>query len=647
MRRQYHPSFPFDRLPTASCCLPRRPGAIRFVSPLPATTEPLRVLHVGKFYPPAHGGMEVFLADLIAAQRAQGIDAAAIVHGQPLPDDPAWLVRVPVQAQWIYAPIALGFRKALAQAIERFRPDVLHLHMPNNAVFWALTLPAAGRVPWVVHWHSDVVVEQSQAALRIAYRLYRPFEQAVLERAERIVATSPPYLQASEALRRWRDKCAVVPLGLRVDAEAASDRPAPSQPLKLLAIGRLAHYKGFDTLIRAVAPMTDVELRIAGDGEMRGELEALIRGLTPAGAAPSARLLGRVDDDAKEDLLQQCDVVCVPSCERTEAFGVVLLEAMKHARPCIASDLRGSGMPWLVREAGVGLLAPAHDVEGWRQAIAHLRDDPALRQRLGQAGRAALMDRFSIDVCARQTAAVYALCFQPDQRSTAQKKELIVIPARDEASTIGALIGQLQASGWRDVLVVDDQSSDGTGDAAREAGAIVMRPVLPVGAWGATQAGIRLALARGFGAVITMDADGQHEVAEIPALLARRHDADIVIGAHPERASRLRHVAWWWFRRLTGFELRDLTSGFRYYSRVAMELMASREATLLDYQDLGALLLMSRAGLRIAEVPVSMSPRTVGHSRVFRSWFSVARYMAVTTLLCLSRWDVPSRRAAR
>jgi hypothetical protein len=77
-----------------------------------------------------------------------------------------------------------------------------------------------------------------------------------------------------------------------------------------------------------------------------------------------------------------------------------------------------------------------------------------------------------------------------------------------------------------------------------------------------------------------------------------------------------------------------------------MEVMASPEATLLDYQDLGALLLASRAGLRIVEVPVSMSPRAAGRSRVFSSWFVVARYMAVTTLLCLSRWDVPSRRTA-
>ena len=61
----------------------------------------LRVLHVGKFYPPHRGGMEVFLADLITAQRAAGIDAAALVHGTPMPHDPPWLVRVPVQLQLV------------------------------------------------------------------------------------------------------------------------------------------------------------------------------------------------------------------------------------------------------------------------------------------------------------------------------------------------------------------------------------------------------------------------------------------------------------------------------------------------------------------------------------------------------------------
>lgn len=614
----------------------------------PATTGSLRVLHIGKFYPPVHGGMETFLADLLTEQRASGIEAFAIVHGRPRGDDPPWLIRVPVQAQFIYAPVALGFRRALARAITRFEPDVLHLHMPNSGALWALTLPAATRLAWVIHWHADVVPSRIRPLLRLAYSLYRPFEQAVLERAARIIATSPPYLQASEPLQPWRFKCAVVPLGLR-DAELsrnAAPARAEAPPLRLLSIGRLSYYKDFETLICAAASLAGVELQIIGDGEMRAALDKLVASL-PMEAARAVRLLGGVDDVAKQRLLRECDAVCLASCERTEAFGLVLLEAMRLGRPCIAADLAGSGVPWLIRESGAGLLASVRDVDGLRRAIVRLRDDPTLRARLGDSGRAAFASRFTIDECARRIAKQYDRILVPVHHRAPADQELIVIPARDEVTTIGALVARLKRDGWREVLVVDDQSDDGTGEAARVAGATVMRPLLPVGAWGATQTGIRLALARGYEGVVTMDADGQHEAAEIPALLAHPGDADVIIGAHPERGSWLRRIAWWWFRRLTGFELRDLTSGFRYYGRPAMELLASHEATLLDYQDLGALLLMSRAGMRIVEVPVSMGPRAAGKSRVFSSWFSVIRYMTATTLLCLSRWDLPSRRAAR
>jgi len=161
--------------------------------------------------------MEVFLADLIYEQRRQGIDAHALVHGNPGPDDPPWLERVPVQFNLVYAPMAMGFRRALGRAIERIQPDVLHLHLPNNSALWALTLPIARRVPWVIHWHSDVVVSNIKWSVALAYMLYRPFEQALLERAQQVFATSPPYLEASNALRTWRSKCEIVPLGLNLE----------------------------------------------------------------------------------------------------------------------------------------------------------------------------------------------------------------------------------------------------------------------------------------------------------------------------------------------------------------------------------------------------------------------------------------------
>lgn len=613
----------------------------------------LHVLHVGKYFPPHRGGMEVFLADLIAAQQAQGIEASALVHGNPTAQDPPWLTRVPVQFQLIYAPIAMGFRAALAQAIAQHRPDVLHLHMPNNSVFWALTMSEARALPWVVHWHSDVVVSRIRTAVALAYRLYRPFEQAVLDRAERIIATSPPYLDASEPLQPWREKCAVIPLGLDTTPLTPGVATPPALPwygkkLRLLSIGRLTYYKGFETLIQAVSGLHDVELLIIGEGELRAPLQTLIENHTPAGQSANVRLVGNVEDDVKIALLDSCDVFCLASRERTEAFGMVLLEAMHHARPCIVSDLPGSGMPWLIRQARAGVCVAPEDISGWQAAIEQMQRQPEQRTEWGQAGRQALQAHFSIAACASALSLQYALAApEADHHLAASKDVLIVIPARNEAATIGDLLQHLQAQGWHDVLVINDQSTDDTGAIAQAAGARVLNPVLPMGAWGGMQAGIRYALAHGYQAVVTMDADGQHEVAEIATLLAARELADVVIGAFPERASRLRQLAWQWFRRLAGFDLRDLTSGFRLYNRDAMTVVASREGTLLDYQDLGALLMARRAGLEIVEVPVSMNLRQVGQSRIFNSWFSVARYMAATTLLCLARWQIRHPRLHR
>lgn len=608
----------------------------------------LRVLHIGKFYPPHRGGMEVFLADLIREQRACGIEAAAIVHGTPEPEDPPWLTRVPVQFQVVFAPIALGFRAALVKAIQTYRPDVLHLHMPNNSALWILTVDEAKALPWVVHWHSDVVASRIKLGIALAYKVYRPFEQALLERTTRIIATSPAYLAASQPLTTWNEKCVAIPLALDISKFPQSPyafRPiwTPNK-LRVLSVGRLTYYKGFETLIKAIANLTDTELIIVGDGELHNDLQALVHAVTPSGKSPNVKLLGAVDDDTKHALLESCDVFCLASRERTEAFGLALLEAMYHARPCIVSSLPGSGMPWLVNVAGSGTQAPPDDEQAWINAIAHMRNHPALRLALGEAGRRSLHSQFAMKTCVDSISDQYALAAPEASRSAKNSRDLlIVIPARNEALTIGKVLSSLSATGWNDVLVVNDQSTDETANIAQAHGAQVLSPVLPVGAWGGMQAGIRYALQHGYQAVITMDADGQHEVDEIPTLLKVREQADLVVGAFPERASRLRQIAWDWFRHLAGFDLRDLTSGFRLYSRQAIEVLASREATLLDYQDLGALLLVRRAGLQIAEVPVTMNTRTIGKSRIFNSWVNVAKYMLATSLLCLARWSHRSR----
>lgn len=198
-----------------------------------------------------------------------------------------------------------------------------------------------------------------------------------------------------------------------------------------------------------------------------------------------------------------------------------------------------------------------------------------------------------------------------------------------------------------DVLVVDDASTDGTATAARLAGATVLQLPVGLGAWGASQTGIRYALREGYVSVVTLDADGQHLPESLPALFAEqaRTRANVVIGTCLERLSAAKRIAWRYLRLLTGLRLRDFTSGLRLYDRSAMQQLAGPEASLIDYQDVGVLMLLARQGMRIVEVSTPMNPREVGHSKVFASWAIVARYMFNTTILCVSRMGRSYRNA--
>lgn len=212
----------------------------------------------------------------------------------------------------------------------------------------------------------------------------------------------------------------------------------------------------------------------------------------------------------------------------------------------------------------------------------------------------------------------------------------VVMPAANEAATIAAVVAGALAHA-DGVIVVDDASHDDTARIAGAAGATVIRLAVSLGAWGATQTGMRSALEQGAGAVITMDADGQHLPDELPVLCeALAAGADVVVGAAPVRASWQRRLAWWYLRLLSGTDVHDLTSGFRAYREPAVRVLISRDSMLLNYQDLGVLLLLKHHDLVIDEVSVQMADRIEGRSRIFRSWWVVLRYLLESTVLAVS-----------
>ena len=216
---------------------------------------------------------------------------------------------------------------------------------------------------------------------------------------------------------------------------------------------------------------------------------------------------------------------------------------------------------------------------------------------------------------------------------------IILIPAFNESMVVGAVIKEIKAHCNLPIVLIDDASTDNTVAVAQNAGATVIPLAAQLGAWGAMQTGLRYALRHGYTTAVTMDADGQHAATSLNDLLAPVQEgvADVSIGTFTRRGSLLRRIAWVMMKRASGLSLEDITSGYRVYNYTAIEVLASWRATLLDYQDIGVLLLLQSQGLRIVDIKVVMRERQNGHSRVFHSWMMVGYYMLQTLLLGLSK----------
>jgi rhamnosyl/mannosyltransferase len=383
----------------------------------------LKVLHVGKFFSPFRGGVENYMRDAMVSLNHQGVRSFAVVHHHDLSfrsvDDiievgyaPFHVIRAGTWFRFLYTPFSPMFPVLMRRLAKRYRPDLVHLHMPNPSAFWVLLMGRMRRIPWVVHWHADVVASTHDPRLRWFYHFYRPLEQAMLRRAAAVIVTSQAYLDFSEPLKRHRHKCHVVPLGLDPAHRTADEAELPLDPayaaderFKVLAIGRLTYYKGFRYLIEAAGLVKkNIRIDIVGTGDQRASLQALVGRL---GLDNQVTLRGHLNDAQLHDLLQSCDVVCLPSIERTEAFGMVLLEAMLHGKAILVSDVPGSGMGWIVEHGHTGLKVPPADSHGLAKALAWLRDHPDEVLDMGRQGRERFERDFAIDQSARGLIEVY------------------------------------------------------------------------------------------------------------------------------------------------------------------------------------------------------------------------------------------------
>jgi rhamnosyl/mannosyltransferase len=286
--------------------------------------------------------------------------------------------------------------RGLGRRLRELQADVVHLHEPNPLAMVQFLL-SRNPARLVIHYHSDIVRQKH------LMWLYRPWLEAGLARAHTIVVGSQELVESSEVLARWKNKCAVIPFGIDLEPFLAMKRLPSQGPPQVLAVGRLAYYKGFQYLIEAMSAVPGARLVIAGEGPERALLETRIRTL---GLGQRVRLSGRLGDTELLDLYREADLFCLPSCERSEAFGLVQLEAMGAALPVVSTDLP-TGMRAINRHGETGYVVRPHDPGALAAAIGRLSSDAGLRQLMGTAARRRAEELYSREIMGHRLLELY------------------------------------------------------------------------------------------------------------------------------------------------------------------------------------------------------------------------------------------------
>lgn len=370
-------------------------------SPPPADPAQRLVVHLYRDFYPKRGGIEDHILTLAqtpsARYRHLVLTAADRLRTQ----------RTTVQGVPVIRAANLGrsyasFCPTMTAWLRHLQPSIVHLHHPCPTAFLARLLYRRP-LPTVIGYHNDIVKPH---ALVLAYKR---FQDLVLRQADAILVGTADYLATSPFLASMRTKCQVAPYGIPLpaaadlaaaDQRAAAIRQQYPGPLVLL-VGRLCYYKGLEVAIAAMQKVA-ATLLVVGAGPLREQLQQQIGRQQ---VNHKVVLVGGVDDAMRTAYYRACDLTLLPSTYRSEAFGLVMLQAQACTRPVICSDL--PGLTTVNRHGQTGLVTPVGDADALAQAINRLLSDDALRAQMGAAGRQQVETTYRAETMVERIEAIY------------------------------------------------------------------------------------------------------------------------------------------------------------------------------------------------------------------------------------------------
>ncbi|MFN3231289.1 MAG: glycosyltransferase family 4 protein [Alphaproteobacteria bacterium] len=366
------------------------------------TARPLRISYWTELYWPSLGGVEVFSRAFLPRLMSRGYDVDVISSsGAGWPDfdvmDGVPIHRLPMRDALERRDLELLADTAsrLKEMTQAFQPDLIHLNFSGPMAFFAMRIATAMKIPLLSTIHISVSELPSGAGTLLG---------RVLEQSDRVIANSEASLEdVLAAAPGCAERASVLYHG--VEVSQLEQTPDPENPPTILCIGRLVRVKGFDLAITALARIAeavpDVRMVIAGDGDIRNELEAQVSDM---GLNDRVSFLGTIDPAHVPALMRSATLVVMPSRWR-ESFGLVAIEAAFQERVVVGS--RVGGIQETIDDGTTGLLVENENPDAIAEAVIGLLNDRNRLTRMGADARERAIRLFSMDETLNRYDALY------------------------------------------------------------------------------------------------------------------------------------------------------------------------------------------------------------------------------------------------
>lgn len=370
----------------------------------------MKILQVVNHMYPNIGGIEQVARDIEMALSSTEIEQKIICFNSDASDgetvcrkgetvcdyvDGIEVIRCGIFAKIASQPMSFLYPLQLNKVMNEFRPDIVIFHYPNPFESLFLMNYKKRDFKLIIYWHLDITKQ------KFLGKLFHIHNLNLIKRADKIVATSPDYIEGSPYLCRFKEKCIVIPncinpnkISLSNEAVEISEKIKEKYAGKTICfgIGRHVPYKGYTYLIKTAKLLGDsFKICIGGSGPLTEELKA------EATECENVEFLGRISDEELVGYLLACDIFCFPSITKNEAFGIALAEAMYYKKPAVTFTIKGSGVNYVSLDGVTGIECPNGNYVAYAEALKKLADDPKLREEYGENGHNRVVENFTFE----------------------------------------------------------------------------------------------------------------------------------------------------------------------------------------------------------------------------------------------------------